>query len=43
MFVNKKGKGVAELHDEKWLWDLTLLCDISHHIDYSKTKLKRST
>jgi hypothetical protein len=40
MFVNKKGEGVTELHDEKWLWDLTLLCDITHHTGYSNTKLK---
>jgi hypothetical protein len=41
MFVNKNGKSVTELHDEKWLWDLTLLCDITHHTGYSNTK--RST
>jgi hypothetical protein len=27
--MNNKGKVVAELTDEKWLWDLALLCDIS--------------
>jgi hypothetical protein len=25
--VNEEGKVVAELGDEKWLWDLALLCD----------------
>jgi hypothetical protein len=40
MFVNKKGKGMTELHDGKWLWDLTLLCGNSHHIGYTNTKLK---
>jgi hypothetical protein len=27
MFMNEKGRVVAELNDEKWLLDLTLLCD----------------
>jgi len=30
MFINEKGKIVAELGDEKWLWDLALLCVIIH-------------
>jgi hypothetical protein len=30
MFMNEKGKVVAELSGEKWLWDLALLCDIYH-------------
>jgi hypothetical protein len=33
MFKNKKGKVMAELSNENWLWDLALLCDISHHIN----------
>jgi hypothetical protein len=37
MFVNEKGKVVAELSDEKWLWDLALLCDINHHVNYLHT------
>jgi hypothetical protein len=40
MFTNKKGKVVAELGDEKWLWDLALLCDISHHINDLNTKFQ---
>jgi hypothetical protein len=36
---NVKCKGVAELRDGKVLWDLTLLCDISHHIDYSNESI----
>jgi hypothetical protein len=32
IFMNQKGKVVLELSDEKWLWNLTLLCDISHHL-----------
>jgi len=30
--VDEKGKVVAELGDEKWLWNLALLCEISHHL-----------
>jgi hypothetical protein len=33
IFMNNKGKVVAEHMDEKWLWDLALLCDISHHLN----------
>jgi hypothetical protein len=41
MFIaNQKGKIVAELSDEKWLWDLALLCDTSHHLNVLNTKLK---
>jgi hypothetical protein len=28
--TNEKGKVLVELGDEKWLWDLAQLCDISH-------------
>jgi hypothetical protein len=38
--MNEKGKAMAELSDEKWLWDLALLCDISHDLNYSNTKLQ---
>jgi hypothetical protein len=31
MFVNEKDKAVAELSDEKWLWDLVLLYGTSHY------------
>jgi hypothetical protein len=31
--MNKKGKVVAELGNEKWHWDLALLHDISHHVN----------
>jgi hypothetical protein len=40
MLMNKKGKVVAELRNEKWLWDLTLLCDISPHFNYLNIKLQ---
>jgi hypothetical protein len=40
IFMNEKGKVVAECSDEKWLWDLALLCDISHHFNDSNTKLQ---
>jgi hypothetical protein len=40
MFMNEKGKVVAKLSDEKWLWDLALLCDISPHISDLNTKLQ---
>jgi hypothetical protein len=33
IFMNNKGKVVAEPMDEKWLWDFPLLCDISHHLN----------
>jgi hypothetical protein len=36
--INVKGKVVAELYDKKWLWNLSLLCDISHHLNYLNTK-----
>jgi hypothetical protein len=39
MFMNEKGKVVAQFSDEKWLWDLVLLCDISHHVNYLTTQL----
>jgi hypothetical protein len=31
---------VAELSDEKWLYDLAFLCDISHHVHDLNTKLQ---
>jgi hypothetical protein len=31
--MNNKGKVVGQFMDEKWLWDLALLCDISHHLN----------
>jgi hypothetical protein len=40
MFMNEKGKVLAKLSDEKWLWNLAMLCDISHHINNLNTKLK---
>jgi hypothetical protein len=36
MFMNDKGKVVAELSDEKWLWDLALLCDMRHHFKVNR-------
>jgi hypothetical protein len=39
--VNEKGKVVIELNDEKLLWDLALLCVISHHLNDLYTKIKR--
>jgi hypothetical protein len=38
--MNEKGKVMAELSDEKWIWDLALLCDISNHVNYLNTKLQ---
>jgi hypothetical protein len=40
MFMNEKGKVVVELSDEKWLWNLSLLCITSHHTNYLDSKLK---
>jgi hypothetical protein len=40
MFMNEKGKVAAELSDEKWHWDLVLLCDISHHVNNLNTKFQ---
>jgi hypothetical protein len=40
MIMNDKGRVVAEFSNEKWLWDLALLCDISHHINDFNTKLR---
>jgi hypothetical protein len=40
IFMNEKGKVVAELSDEKWLWDAAFLCDISHHLNDINTKLQ---
>jgi hypothetical protein len=39
MLIKEKGKVVAEHYDIKWLWNLSLLCDISHHLNYLNTKL----
>lgn len=39
MFMNVKGKVVVELRDAKWLWDLTLQYDVSHHVNDFNTKL----
>jgi hypothetical protein len=36
----QKGKFVAKHNDEKWLWDLAMLCDISHQLNYLNTKLQ---
>jgi hypothetical protein len=40
MFKKEKSKVVAELSDEKWLWNLALLCDISHHVNDLNIKLQ---
>jgi len=40
LFVNDKGKVVAELSDEKWHWDLALLSDVSIHSEYLITELQ---
>lgn len=39
MFVNKKGKFMAEISDEKWLWDFALLSGIRHNLNNLSTKL----
>jgi hypothetical protein len=38
--MNEKDKVVAELSGEKWLWDLALLCDVSHHLNDLNTKFQ---
>jgi hypothetical protein len=38
--MNVKGKVDAIIRDERWLWDLTVLCDISHHLSYLHMKLQ---
>jgi hypothetical protein len=38
--MNEKGKFVTERGDEKWLWEITVLCDTSHHVHGLNTKLK---
>jgi hypothetical protein len=40
MLMNEKVKVVAKLSVEKWLWDFTLLCNISHYINDLNTKLQ---
>jgi archaellum component FlaC len=30
--MNKIGRVVTELRDEKWRWNLVSLCDISHNL-----------
>jgi hypothetical protein len=40
MFMNEKGKVVAELSDEKWFWDLEWLCGISCHLNDLNTELQ---
>jgi hypothetical protein len=40
MFMNEKSKVEAKVRDERWLWDLTMLCDISHHLNYLNMKLQ---
>jgi hypothetical protein len=43
MVMNEEGKIVAELSDEKWLWDLPLLCHIIHHVNDLNISLPLST
>jgi hypothetical protein len=31
---------VPELGHVKWLWDVALLCDVSHHLNDLNTKLQ---
>jgi hypothetical protein len=38
--MNEIDKTVAELCDEKWLWDLALLHDVTHHLNDINTKLQ---
>jgi hypothetical protein len=40
MFMSEEGKVVAELSDEKWIWNLALLCDICHHVNDLNAKLE---
>jgi hypothetical protein len=34
IIFSEKGKLWLNLTDEKWLCDLPLLCDVSHHTNY---------
>jgi hypothetical protein len=44
IFITDKGKAVVEVHDEKWLWDLAVLCDTIHHInDIPNLKVNRNS
>jgi hypothetical protein len=38
--MNEKNKVSTEISDEKWLWDLALLCDISSQVNYLDAKLQ---
>jgi archaellum component FlaC len=38
--MKEKGKIVTKLNEETWLWDLALLCDISHHLNELNTKFQ---
>jgi hypothetical protein len=40
--MNKKGKAMAESLDDKWLWVLALLCDMSLQLNDLSTKTSRS-
>jgi len=38
MVVNEKDEVVADLSADKWLWDLSLLCDSSQRLNLLNTK-----
>jgi hypothetical protein len=38
--MDEMGKTVAELSDEKRLWDLALLCDIRHHLNSTQINFR---
>jgi hypothetical protein len=40
LYLNEKDKVVAEFSDEKWLWDLALLCDVSRLASDLNTKVR---
>jgi hypothetical protein len=38
--MNKNDKVLAEFSEEMWLWDLTLLRDMRHHLNVLNTKFQ---
>jgi hypothetical protein len=40
LFMNERYKVEVELNDEMWLWDLAMLCDVSHRLSILSMKLQ---
>jgi hypothetical protein len=38
--MNEKDKVEAKVTDERWRWDLEMLCDISYHLNYLNMELQ---